>query len=145
MNRIIRSGVLILLLAVAGPALAGEYDSVPPVTHGATKKECGECHMAFQPALLPAAGWTRLMANLGDHFGEDTELAPELVADIRAYLTANAGPGDPGPIRITEQRWWLRKHRKVRGDVWQRPDIKSKINCEACHRDAARGVYDDDD
>lgn len=144
MKRSVRAGLLILPLWLAVPALAGERDAVPPVTHGATRKECGECHMAFQPALLPAASWNRIMDNLADHFGDDASLAPDLGADIRAYLTGSAGPGDSGVTRITEQRWWLHQHRRLRTDVWQQLDIKSKANCEACHRDASRGVYDDD-
>ena len=26
------------------------------------KNECGACHMAYQPGLLPTASWTRVMA-----------------------------------------------------------------------------------
>ena len=143
MNAVLYPAILVLVLSFTAPGLAGERDAVPPVTHDATRKECGECHMAFQPALLPPGSWDRLMDNLADHFGESAELAPELVADIHAYLTANAGGGDAGVIRITEQRWWMRKHRRIRADTWQRPDIGSKINCGACHADAARGRYED--
>lgn len=144
MNRLLGLSLLFLPLEFGAPALAGERDTVPPVTHVATAKECGECHMAFQPALLPAASWGRMLDDLADHFGESAELAPALTAEIRAYLTAHAGSGDATILRITEQRWWLRKHRMLRAEVWQRPEIGSKVNCEACHRDAARGVYDDD-
>lgn len=144
MNRMLGLGLVILPLAFGGSASAGERDQVPPVSHAATKKECGECHMAFLPALLPAASWSRILDTLADHFGESAELAPPLVTEIRAYLTAQAGSGDAAISRITEQRWWLRKHRKLRAEIWQRPEIGSKINCEACHRDAARGLYDDD-
>lgn len=134
---------LLLLALSAPPAAASEVERVPPVRHAATQKECGECHMAFQPALLPAPSWSRLMDDLADHFGEDASLKPELAAEIRAYLTRQAGRGDPTRIRITEQRWWLKEHR-LRPSVWERPEVRSKANCEACHRAAAQGLYDDD-
>lgn len=130
------------LAVLAVPAAAG-IKHVTPVRHSATQKECGTCHMAFQPALLPAQSWYRVMDGLADHFGDDASLAPELAAEIRTYLTSNAGRGDPALSRITEQRWWLKEHR-FHPSVWQRQDVGSKVNCEACHHDAAKGLYDDD-
>lgn len=130
-----------LLLAL--PALADGPERVPPVTHAPTQKECGECHMAFQPALLPAASWRKIMAGLADHFGEDASLEPQLAAEIEAYLVENAGRGDGTGLRITEQPWFRREH-DFPARVWQKPEVRSKANCEACHRDAARGVYEDD-
>ena len=134
-----------LVLAAAVPALANPFERVRPVTHEPTRKECGECHMAFQPGLLPAGSWTRIMDGLNDHFGESAALAPDAAADIRAYLTGNAAvQGDGGLLRITEQPWWARKHRRLRPDAWTCPGVVSKANCEACHRDAAQGLYEDD-
>ena len=93
-----------LLLAL--PAAAYWPERVPPVTHEPTLKECGECHMAFQPALLPTESWRRIMAGLAGHFGEDASLEPELAAEIEAYLVQNAEHGDGTKLRITEQRWF---------------------------------------
>lgn len=137
---------LIALAAIAAltPAVrANEFEEVPPVTHAATRKECGECHMVFQPGLLPATSWNRVMNGLADHFGDKATLPPDVVADIRAYLTRNAGSGDGRLIRITEQRWWTHEHR-FRPDIWKRQDVRSKANCSACHRDAEKGLYEDD-
>lgn len=133
---------LALVLAVlGGPALAEKDERVPPVTHGPTLEECGECHMAFQPALLPAASWRRIMGNLSDHFGEDAGLDPASAAGIERYLVGGAGRGDPSLDRVTEQPWFRRKH-DFADRVWQRPDVRSKANCAACHRDAERGWYE---
>lgn len=140
-SRYAAPAALLALMLAAAPALA--FERVRPVTDTATKKECGECHMAFQPALLPAGSWNKIMDGLADHFGEDASLQADLAARIRAYLTANAGRGDPALLRITEQRWWVREHR-MPANVWQKDDVRSKSNCEACHRDAAKGLYDDD-
>lgn len=141
-RRIIAAGALVLAAAV--PAFANPFERVRPVTHEPTRKECGECHMPFQPGLLPAGSWNRIMDGLNDHFGESADLTPDVAAEIRAYLTGNAASrGDGGLLRITEQPWWTRKHH-FRPDVWTRPDVVSKANCEACHRGAAQGLYEDD-
>jgi hypothetical protein len=83
------------------------------------------------------------MGDLTNHFGENASLPPDVAADITAYLTSHAGRGDGRLLRITEQRWWLHEH-KFRPEVWARPNVRSKANCEACHRDAAKGIYEDD-
>ena len=140
--RILMSATAALLL-IGGTALANEFERVAPVTHAATKKECGECHMSYQPGLLPAAGWTRIMDGLADHFGDKASLPPQVAADISAYLTRNAGGGDGRLIRITDQRWWQRKH-DFDPAIWRRKVVGAKGNCEACHREAAKGLYEDD-
>lgn len=137
---------LLLVGLVFGPAVseASELERVPPVAHADTAKECGECHMAFPPALLPAGSWTLVMDGLKKHFGENAELPRVTTASIREYLTTHAGRiGDPRLTRITEQQWFAREHRYT-DSVWQRPDIRSKANCPACHPRAEQGIFDDD-
>ncbi|PWC85228.1 cytochrome C [Azospirillum sp. TSH100] len=137
------AAAFVLLALSAGTAIASEFERVRPVTHAATQKECGECHMAFQPGLLPAASWSRIMDGLQDHFGENASLPADTAAAIRSYLTQSAGSGDGRLIRITEQRWWLRKH-DFAPSIWSRRTVGAKSNCEACHRTAEQGLYEDD-
>ena len=135
---------LIIAAGGAAGAAASALERVPAIAHAATAKECGECHMAFQPALLPAGSWLRIMDGLADHFGEDASLPADLTASIRAYLAGNAGrSGDPAITRITERSWFVKEHR-FPAAVWQRPEIKTKSNCLACHPRAEQGSYDDD-
>ncbi len=82
--------LLAALLLLASPAYAGN-DWMPPVKDATVQKECGACHMAFQPGFLPARSWTRMMGSLSDHFGEDASLPDDKTEIISAYLTANAG------------------------------------------------------
>ena len=70
-------------------------------------------------------------------------LPPDQVAAISTYLTANAGRGDSNLSRITDQRWWQHEHRRNAAD-WTRPEVKAKSNCRACHKEADKGLYDDD-
>jgi hypothetical protein len=131
------------LLPLAFPAAADEFERVPPVTHAPTLQECGECHMAFPPGLLPAESWRKIMGGLSDHFGEDASLKPELAAEIERYLVENAGAGDGRLLKITEQPWFRHEH-DFAPRVWQKPEVRSPANCEACHRDAAKGIFEDD-
>lgn len=146
--------LLAALLLLTSPASAGN-DWMPPVRDATVQKECGTCHMAFQPGFLPARSWTHLMGSLADHFGEDASLPDDKIAIIRAYLTANAGdvvnqgraarymqwvaPGGT-PQRITENPDFLRKHHFA-DSVWKDPKVVTKSNCAACHSGAERGLY----
>lgn len=147
--------VLAGVLLAASPAFAGD-DWMPPVRDTTVQKECGACHMAFQPGFLPARSWARMTAGLADHFGEDASLPDDKVEIIRNYLTANAGdvvnrgraakymqwvaPGGT-PQRITENPDFLRKHRFPES-VWKDPKVVTRSNCAACHNGAERGYYE---
>lgn len=151
-----RFALAALLSLAAVPAVAGGDDWVPPVKNEVVLKECGTCHMAFQPAFLPARSWHRLVDGLSDHFDEDAGVAPDKIEIIRAYMTANAGdvamqgraarymrwvaPGG-APLRITENPDFLRKHR-FPDTVWKDPRVLTRSNCLACHPAAERGLYE---
>lgn len=145
------AALAVLAALVAGPPAprADELDAVPPVTHQATLEECGECHMAYQPALLPRESWAAIMDDLANHFGEDASLPAALTADIRAYLVGASAPARRGAaqpvLSITGQRWWLHEHDDIRASAWQDPKVGAKGNCVACHKRAERGIYEDED
>ncbi|HYD32631.1 MAG TPA: diheme cytochrome c [Azospirillaceae bacterium] len=138
----IRALAIGLILAAAVPALAGELERVPPVTHAATKEECGSCHMAYQPAFLPAASWNAIMDNLSNHFGENAGLPADTAADIRQYLTGHAGRGNGAVQRISDLRWWQKEHRRISDAGWKKAG--SKAACQACHTGAEQGMFEDD-
>jgi cytochrome c553 len=109
--------------------------------------ECGSCHLAYSPRLLPARSWERIMGGLADHFGDNAELDPATLRVITQYLVDNAGSPRPNaPLRITEQRWFVHEHdelpaRMVAGN----PQVRSLSNCAACHRRADRGYFNEHD
>ena len=47
------------------------------------KEECGACHFAYQPELLPSGSWEKILAGHENHFGEGIELDPESKKDNR--------------------------------------------------------------
>jgi len=142
-------GLLILLSRM--PALG-----VPAMTSdGVWASECGSCHYAFHPSLLPRSSWAAIMAGLPDHFGEDASLPPAAAAEVAGFLQtyaaedwdtkaarllSNVSPTDP--LRITAAPFWGRRHRRIDPAVFASPPVKAKSNCIACHRDATTGRFD---
>jgi hypothetical protein len=121
---------------------------LPAAANDKWKAECGSCHIAYAPALLPAAAWRRVMAGLDRHFGTDASLDAASAAEIGAFLERNAASGkraaDTGALRITESRWFLRQHDEVRASAWKNPKVRTAANCSACHSGAERGDFDED-
>jgi hypothetical protein len=129
---------------------------VPPIEHAATLKECGACHLAFPPQMLPARSWKKLMGDLANHFGENAGLPEATRAEIAAYLGANAGDAalskngryflrgiDPAdtPLRITQTPFWQAVHDEVPNAYFTGAQVKTPANCVACHRTAAKGIF----
>jgi cytochrome b len=122
------------------------------------REECGSCHLAFHPNLLPARSWQRLMAEQGRHFGTDLALDAPTSAAVLAFLVRNAAehspteaafkinrsiPAGEAPLRVTEAPYWVQKHAELRDAEWRSPLVKSRTNCAACHLDAAAGTFED--
>jgi hypothetical protein len=141
--------ILTALLACSLPALADRLP-MPGNTPASFKSECSSCHIAYQPALLAADNWQKLMAGLKDHFGSDAQVDSKAAQEITAFLTRNAGEvsrlGSAGnPPRVTQTKRFVRKHREVPARFWRDPRVKSAANCEACHPGAASGNYGEHD
>ena len=122
------------------------------------REECGACHLAFHPSLLPARSWKALMDGQASHFGEDLFLGPSAVEEIEAFLLKNAAeqasteaawkidrsiPASETPLRITETAYWIDKHREISDTLWEHPRVKGRISCAACHLDAEAGTFED--
>lgn len=124
------------------------------------KKECGACHMAFSPNMLPEKSWMVMMANLQDHFGDDASIDDSSKMEIEEFLVKYAaeksleeasikfirsiGSNSP-PQKITDIAYWKDKHKQIPAAVYGHGLIKSKINCVACHKWAEYGSFEDSD
>lgn len=129
-----------------------------PVDNPVYKDQCGACHFAYQPELLPFASWEMILANLEDHFGETVDLDDNAKKEIQAYLQSNAAEassakravkimqslGGQVPGRITDIPYIKEKHMGIPPDFFNSKSIGSKANCAACHISAESGIYDDD-
>ena len=122
------------------------------------REECGSCHLAFHPSLLPGRSWTRIMSEQKQHFGSDLALDAPTTTALLTFLVANSAEQrktepatkielsikvDATPLRITETPYWVKKHRDITAAVWQSSKVKSRTNCAACHLDAEAGTFED--
>lgn len=135
----------------------GKGADVAPVSDARYAKECGSCHFAYPPGLLPARSWQKLMGNLADHFGENAELPQEDVVAITDYLVKNAadrsnyrrsvkisGSLSPAqtPVRITQVPYIASKHDEIPARlIAGNPKVKSLSQCTACHAKAEAGSF----
>lgn len=153
------------MLAASVPALADDDSrtyrnkaaDVAPVTNALYAKECGSCHFAYPPGLLPARSWEKLMGNLADHFGDNAELPKEDAAAITGYLVKNAADhsgfrrsqritaslsAKEAPVRITRVPYIVSKHDEIPSRlVAGNPKVKSLSHCAACHTKAETGSF----
>ncbi len=153
---------LVAAIGVSGWLFAGDHDAgregggLPQLDNKVWRQECGSCHTAFHPGLLPERSWRKLMGGLDRHFGENASLDAPTQKSIADFLAANAAdrsaarrakkvaasiPDGEAPLRITETPWFERKHDELAPQVWRRKNIGSRANCGACHAGADTGNF----
>jgi cytochrome b len=149
------------IVFLAGGALAA-LSRLPPLgiptmpPNALYARECGACHWAYHPSLLPAASWRAVIDTLEDHFGEDASLSVEETKEIDRFLqTYSAEAWDTEaanrfrlvapdePRRISGTAYWRQKHADVPPALFARKAVGGKGNCQACHGDAESGRFDD--
>lgn len=136
---------ILLLGAVA--ILNGDSFKMPQTTNTMYQKECGSCHMAFQPSLLNRDSWTKMMDNLANHFKTDASLDAQDTKTIKDYLVKNSSQNMRNPdgvIAISQMPWFKKEHRKISATTIANDKIKTLSNCMACHTTADKGDYDED-
>ncbi len=138
-------------------SLLKQQKDVAPVNNALYREECGSCHFAYPPGLLPGVSWKKIMAKLDQHFDDNAELEPEVQAKLTDYLLQHSAEGSDyrrsrrimrsnniadAPIRITELSYFLHEHdeipqRMVKGNE----NVGSLSNCDACHQRAEQGYF----
>jgi len=142
-HKLITVGSLFLFLYAV--ATNSQAETFPVIKNKAVLAECTDCHMAFPPQTLTAIAWRNMMRDLSNHFGEDVSMDPAVNRKITAYYVKNAT--DKSNVRaarkwrrgnkasrITKAPRFVKKHRSCAKAVWSQPSIKTKANCEACHK-----------
>jgi len=157
-NLTIQFVVLVVAMAALSNGLANGWESAfPNLKHKAWEEECGACHMAFTPGMLPARSWVLMMEGLQDHFGEDATIEPDMARDITDFLVKHAAdnpdasdvmkriarsiPLQESPLRIIEGKMFKYYHDDIPNSMWQREQISSRLNCISCHTRAQEGRY----
>lgn len=163
----------VALLSSSGSALAdgnfwlwlvnfSRQKEVRPVDNKTYADECGSCHYAYPPGLLPSKSWVKLLDEkaLNDHFGENASLDKDVLKTISDYALENAADKSyykrsrkialatedgEAPLRITEVRYIKRKHHDIPEKMIKgNKDVKSLSYCNACHTKADKGIFDND-
>lgn len=152
--------IISVFIAVALMAKSTSFEGqkgVAAATDTLYLKECGSCHFAYQPGLLPSRSWDRVMEGLGEHFGTDASLDSADKQSILVYLQKNAADKSVNykksrkinesiaatetPVAITKTRYFIQKHREIGRELIQQKEVKSLSNCMACHTKADKGSY----
>jgi hypothetical protein len=150
------------VFALAAGSVLALLDRLPPAGIPAmlpdetVSAECGACHWAYHPSLLPRSSWAALLADLANHFGEDASLPAEETRTIASFYDryaaeawdteaarrfAMVSPSEP--LRITATPYWTAKHANIAPETFAAAPVGSGSNCIACHRDADSGRFDD--
>lgn len=135
---------------ISQTANAGSKNLMPSNIPPIYKQECGSCHLSYPPAMLPKDSWEGIMQGLQKHYGADASLNQQEIEQISSWLNSHAGTYKrvkeaPSDNRITKSDWFQRKHRKINSKEFLAPAIKSPANCNACHKNAEQGNFDDDE
>jgi len=145
-------------LSQADSHSGGKY-AVAPVTNQQYQDDCGACHFAYQPGLLPASSWRKLMDNLADHFGENAELDAVNKQSLLAYLEKNSAdnssaylsrkvmrslPRKRTVMKISKLGFIAHEHDEIPRRFFK-GDLQGLTNCNACHQRAAEGSYNENE
>jgi mono/diheme cytochrome c family protein len=119
--------------------------------------ECGSCHTAYAPGLLPARSWKKMLYELDRHFGEDASLDEAQRAAIEKAILPLAADtpgatmlmrriaqginGNEAPQRISGSPYFKFMHDEVPAHFWKRAKVGNPSNCVACHTRANEGRY----
>lgn len=129
----------------------------PPISDAGYQKECGSCHMAYPPELLPARSWNRVVGSLQDHFGDSAQLDAATQKHIHDYLVVHAADktqnehsyaimrslnASEAPLRITATPYIAGIHAAVLDPMWGgNPRPKTLAECGVCHLRVQAGDF----
>ena len=153
---------LIVLTTLVGSLFAqNPTTDVAPVDNQLYIKECGSCHFAYQPGLLPSSSWNKIMSNLENHYNNDASISSANLQTLTKYLNDNSAEKNMQykrsnrivsslasgqiPDSISTTPYIIKKHSEIRKNLITQPEVKGLFNCIACHKTADKGNYGERD
>ena len=153
---------LIVLTTIVGSLFAqNPTTDVAPVDNQLYIKECGSCHFAYQPGLLPSSSWNKIMSNLGNHYNNDASISATNLQILTKYLNDNSAEKNMQykrsnrivsslaknqiPDSISTTPYMIKKHKDIKKDLITQNEVKGLFNCMACHKTADKGIYGERD
>lgn len=151
------ASVIVVLVSVSAfSAVPSSFPFPTPVSGTLYEEECGDCHHAFHPSLLPGSSWSKIMIELESHFGEDASLDVETVSTLNYFIAVNSAEhgytkaanlfrtvASHDPLRITAIPVWNDIHNDISDKEFSHKSVGGQTNCEGCHRDALQGRFAD--
>jgi Dihaem cytochrome c len=133
----------VLAAAVCVQATARDDVWTPAQDNVAWRSECSACHVPFPPSLLTSGDWLETMANLDQHFGVDASLAPQVQAEISAYLKQNGASDWSSARRVVVPRITttprFEEHHRSAIRLWLKGRVRLLSDCGSCHKEAGAG------
>jgi hypothetical protein len=132
---------------------------VKPVDNQLFLQECGTCHFAYQPGLLPRRSWIKMMSNLENHFGVDASLDEADNKKLLAYMVKNASDNsrryrskiitkyikpNTTPLRMTQTYYFKLSHSGLKKAMILKYAGGHITECIKCHPKANQGLYNDE-
>jgi hypothetical protein len=137
-----------LMFLLATSTAFADSDNLTVPKNAKWQEECGSCHLAYPPQLLAADNWQRMMNSLDKHFGTNAEIEAndnKLISEFLKRHASRSSQRKASTLRISDTPWFKQEHDEVPVKAWSDPDIKSPANCSACHINAERGNWSEDD
>lgn len=130
-------------LAQGTTAVIGTVDPVPEryqLGQELYLKNCGSCHIALPPQVMPSETWRQLLLDLDQHYGQKLEsiFSPSLLM-MWNYLRDFSRPlkeEEAIPYRVKESRYFKALHPRV-----DFPEPARLTTCVSCHPGASEYDY----
>ncbi|MGB7441233.1 MAG: cytochrome C [Coleofasciculaceae cyanobacterium] len=130
-------------LAQGTTAVIGTVDPVPEryqLGQELYLKNCGSCHIALPPQVMPSETWRQLLLDLDQHYGQKLEsiFSPSLLM-MWNYLRDFSRPlkeEEAIPYRVKESRYFKALHPRV-----DFPEPARLTTCVSCHSGASEYDY----
>lgn len=131
------------IIAQATSAEPGTVDTVPAKYQLGKEfylENCGSCHLALPPEVMPTETWRRLLLEPDQHYGTQIQpvTGPSLLV-VWQYLQTFSRPELPNkqlPYRVSESRFFKALHPRVK-----LPQTIKTTSCVSCHPSAAQYNY----
>lgn len=153
--------IIVLSMLIGSLFAQNGLTDVAPVNNQLYIKECGSCHFAYQPGLLPASSWNKIMSNLENHYNNDASISSANLQTLTKYLNDNSAEKNMQykrsnkivasiasgqiPDSISTTPYIARKHSEIKKSLITQPEVKGLFNCIACHKTADKGLYGERD
>lgn len=131
------------IIAQATPAESGTVEEIPArykLGRELYVENCGSCHIALPPEILPSETWRRLLLEPQQHYGQQLKplIGPTLLV-MWEYLRTFSRPQakkEQIPYRVSESRFFKALHPRVKF-----PEKVSLGSCVSCHTGVAQSNY----